>query len=84
MPGVAGNRTNDPLITSPTPNQLSYFVPKAAGRRGRRRGVAAGRGGGRRGVAVGRGGGRRGVAVERGGGRRGVTVGQGGRSGTRR
>ena len=27
MPGVAGNRTSDPLITSPTPNQLSYFVP---------------------------------------------------------
>ena len=27
MPGVAGNRTSHPLITSPTPNQLSYFVP---------------------------------------------------------
>ena len=27
MPGVAGIRTSDPLITSPTPNQLSYFVP---------------------------------------------------------
>ena len=27
MPGVGGNRTSDPLITSPTPNQLSYFVP---------------------------------------------------------
>ena len=27
MPGVAGNRTSDPLITSPTPNQLSYCVP---------------------------------------------------------
>ena len=26
MPGVAGNRTSDPLITSLTPNQLSYFV----------------------------------------------------------
>ena len=25
MPGVAGNRTSDPLITSLTPNQLSYF-----------------------------------------------------------
>ena len=24
---MAGNRTSDPLITSPTPNQLSYFVP---------------------------------------------------------
>ena len=27
VPGVAGNRTSDLLITSPTPNQLSYFVP---------------------------------------------------------
>ena len=27
MPGVAGNQTSDPLITSPTPNQLSFFVP---------------------------------------------------------
>ena len=27
MPEAAGNRTSDPLITNPTPNQLSYFVP---------------------------------------------------------
>ena len=30
MPGVAGNRTGDPLITSPTANQLSYFVPNVS------------------------------------------------------